>query len=39
MTRPLLGLTLLPRRDHLAAMARAIEDEAEFFEITPETLQ
>jgi uncharacterized protein (UPF0276 family) len=38
VTRPLLGLTLLPRRDHLAAMARVIEDEAEFFEITPETL-
>ena len=38
MTRPLLGLTLLPHRDHLAAMARVIEDEAEFFEITPETL-
>ena len=38
MTRPLLGLTLLPHRDHLAAMTRVLEDEAEFFEITPETL-
>lgn len=38
MTRPLLGLTLLPHREHLAAMARVIEDDAEFFEISPETL-
>jgi uncharacterized protein len=36
--RPLLGLTLLPHREHLAAMARVIEDDAEFFEISPETL-
>jgi uncharacterized protein (UPF0276 family) len=38
VTRPLLGLTLLPDRDHLAAMARVIEEDAEFFEVTPETL-
>jgi uncharacterized protein (UPF0276 family) len=38
VTRPLLGLTLLPHREHLATMARVIEEDAEFFEVTPETL-
>jgi uncharacterized protein (UPF0276 family) len=38
VTRPLLGLTLLPDPDHLSWMARAVEEHAEFLEVTPETL-
>jgi uncharacterized protein (UPF0276 family) len=38
VSHALLGLNLLPDRDHLAHMARVLEEEAEFFEVTPETL-